>query len=91
MKLSIGLVQLLLLGSGWSSERTCPIEQPKLIIDYSRLPTDTIVNNGADFVDLRVGSNLTITCVGDHQTDRHIEWLLPEYHPVIPGPSQLTD
>lgn len=75
------------------------ISQPKLLLNLSDFAPETIVDHADDFIDLRAGSNLTITCYGNiHDLDiasdsmnddemrmvqKYIEWILPEYHPVI--------
>ena len=67
----------------------CPIERPKLLIDISQFNSTQMTSRGIDYIDLRVGSNLTLQCEapmldsnGEQVGERYIEWILPEYHPV---------
>lgn len=76
-----------------SSTTNC-IKQPKMLINLSIIDNN-IINYGETFIDLKVGSNLTLTCISDvivsemlnnnndNDSMTEISWILPEFHPVM--------
>lgn len=80
------LVALISHLSPWVT--SCPLSSPTLHIDTSHNDFSEVLNRGSDFIDLRVGSNLTLVCEGPlihgnwTEESRQMEWILPEFHPV---------
>lgn len=63
--------------------------EPEIEFTGEQFGAEDVFNQGANFVDLRVGTNLTLVCIGqpwlraDNTTGERLHWILPEFHPVI--------
>lgn len=71
---------------------SCPLPSPVLKLNISQFAAGEVVSRkGGDFLDVKVGTNLTLTCEGTVKSNCSssssvgnsvIEWILPEFHPV---------
>ena len=86
----VSILVFFLLYSAYSAfANECIPRSPQLKLDPRQFDGNAILSRGSDFIDLKVGSNLTLSCEGlvaayeqNATTKQKIEWILPEFHPV---------
>lgn len=83
---NIVVVAALVMGVCWcTNNNSCIQQQPILSMNLSII--ENIIDYGETFLDLQVGSNLTLICTTDINNNdddnmTEISWILPEFHPV---------
>ncbi|KAH7639531.1 vascular endothelial growth factor receptor kdr-like [Dermatophagoides farinae] len=102
---NIVVVAVLVMGVCWctnnnnnNNKNSCIQQQPILSMNLSII--ENIIDYGETFLDLQVGSNLTLICTTDINNNddynmTEISWILPEFHPyydtILPEYIQIEE